>query len=120
MVWVKDDKQLLKHKDDKAQLQRAREQGRYFVTNDTGFWDDSAYPLKDSPGTIILTAKDVKMEPWIVRLLRKSLVDFNLAPEPLTLDGMKVKLSDQGIDVKGVDHDTQKKVTEHFDWRELY
>ena len=36
----------------------ARRENRILVTNDEGFWDDDEYPLKGSPGVIIVPKKE--------------------------------------------------------------
>lgn len=46
--------------------------------------------------------------------------DWPPLPEPLSLEGVKLKVSAQGIRLKMVDHDTQKPTTESWDWMDLF
>ncbi len=76
--------------------------------------------MHQSPGVIVLSNRGSSTSADLVRLLRKLLNDYNPLREPLRLDGIKIRLSEQGIDIRMVDHDSQQKTTEHWDWRDLY
>ena len=53
VLAVAEDPQL-RHRDDEFHYQRARQLDRYLLTHDEDFWDDRTYPLRQSPGVIIL------------------------------------------------------------------
>ena len=120
VLWVVEDPALRKHKDDRFHFRKARELGRYLLTRDDDFWSDASYPLHQSPGVILLTSRNPDLAHWLVRLLRKLIVDYNPLPEPLHLDGVKFKLSEEGFELRMLDHHSQQKSTQAWRWRELF
>lgn len=89
------------------------------MTYDNDFWSDNHYLLKDSPGVIILSLGDINLIKYLPVLLRKLINDCNPLCEPLYLDGFKINLSPEGIALKGIDHDTQKRSITHWKWKEI-
>jgi predicted nuclease of predicted toxin-antitoxin system len=121
VLWVSEETSLSKQIDDSFHYQEARKRQRYLLTHDEDFWDDSKYPLHLSPGVIILShTPEPDLGALLVRLLRKLLVDYNPLSEPLYLDGIKVKLSSEGITLRVLDHDTQQKAVDFWRWKDLY
>jgi hypothetical protein len=41
-------------------------------------------------------------------------------PKPLKLDGVKIRLGNEGVTIRLVDRDTQKPTTETWLWSEIY
>lgn len=120
VLWVIENNSLRKQKDDMFHYKKAKQLGRYLLTKDEGFWSDRKYLLHESPGVIIVKSQEREMGALLVRLLRKLLQDYNPLNEPLYLQGIKVKLSDSGINLRILDHDTQKKTSESWNWDDLY
>ena len=46
--------QNLRRREDEFHYQKARQLGRYLLTHDDDFWDDRRFPLRESPGVIII------------------------------------------------------------------
>jgi predicted nuclease of predicted toxin-antitoxin system len=120
VLSVAEDSALRRHKEDRFHFDKARELGRYLLTSDSDFWSDRQFPGHESPGVIVLSNQSPTTSADLVQMLRKLLTDCNVLPDPLRLDGIKIRLSDQGIDIRMVDHDSQQKTAEHWDWRDLY
>ena len=119
VLWVRDNPKLRREQDDSFHYHNAKKLRRYLLTHDEGFWDDTNYPFQSCPGLIILPKKDASSAKLLVHLLQRLIDDYHSLPEPLYLDGFKIKLSFESVTLKGVDHDTQKKSTEAFTWQEL-
>ena len=120
VCWVAEEPHLHREKDDAFHYRKARELGRHLVTHDGDFWSDPEYPLRSCPGLIILATTDACIAKWLVVLLRKLIRDYNPLPEPLKLDGVKVRLTNEGVTFRLVDHDTQKPTTDTWRWSDLY
>ena len=120
VLWVAEEEELRKQQDDKFHYEKAKQLKRYLLTRDEDFWNDVQFPLHASPGVIILAAKDVDIAKDLPRLLRKLLTDYNPLTEPLFLDGVKVRLTAEGVTIKLIDHDTQQKSSDTWSWSDLY
>ena len=118
VFWVAEDLKL-KKEEDTFHYKKAKELKRYLLTYDNDFWSDNHYLLKDSPGVIILSLGDINLIKYLPVLLRKLINDCNPLCEPLYLAGFKIKLSPEGIALKGIDHDTQKRSITHWKWKEI-
>jgi predicted nuclease of predicted toxin-antitoxin system len=119
ILWVAEEDDLHKQQDDSFHYQKARNLGRYLLTYDMDFWNDRKHPLKTSPGVVILATRDISFTKYLPVLLRKLLRDYNPLTEPLYLDGIKIKLSEDGIVIKMVDKDTQKVTQNHWSWADI-
>src|SRR5437899_10570933 len=106
VLWVAEEEELRKQQDDMFHYEKAKQLKRYLLTRDEDFWNDVQYPLHASPGVIILAAKDVDIAKNLPRLVRKLLTDYNPRTEPLFLDGVKVRLTAEGITIRYINHDT--------------
>lgn len=120
VLWVAEKDSLRKQKDDTFHYKKAKHLNRYLLTKDRAFWGDRKYPLHESPGVIIINIQNKELGVLLVRLLRKLLIDYNPLNEPLYLQGSKIKLSDSEIKIHMLNHDTQKKETSIWNWKELY
>jgi predicted nuclease of predicted toxin-antitoxin system len=118
VLWVAESPDL-RNRDDDFHYQNARQVQRYLLTRDLDFWDDQKYPLKESPGVIIMTTSDMDVAKWLVLLLRKLIREFT-HPESIYLDGVKIRLGAEAVQFKMVDHDTQRPATSTWQWRELF
>lgn len=119
VLWIAEVPDLRKQQDDTFHYQKARRLSRYLLTRDLDFWDDQRHPLQCSPGVTIINTDNVISAKYLPILLRKLIQDYNPLPEPLYLDGVKIKLDPDGITLKMVDHDTQKVTTESWSWNDL-
>jgi predicted nuclease of predicted toxin-antitoxin system len=122
VLWVQENHQLLREKDDKFHWNKAKQLGRYLLTHDDvggGFWDDRRYPLKQSPGIIVMKTQDAEMGGLLVEALKYIFDRYNPLPVPLGLESIKIRVTSHGFTIKGTDHDTQKKFQEAYAWREL-
>lgn len=45
--------------EDKVIFNKAKKQNALIITRDIGFWDDKKFPLKDSPGILIVRGKTI-------------------------------------------------------------
>ena len=120
VLWIAENPTLRRQQEDRFHYQQASEMKRYLLTRDLDFWDDRRFPLKQSPGILIITAKDAEITPYLPQLLRKIFIDLNPLPEPLYLDGMKIKADATGFELKGIDHDSQKVTVDRWKWKELF
>jgi len=120
VLYVPEDNALCKQ-EDSLHYARARQLSRYLLTKDNDFWSDKDFPLHESPGLILLSGNTKEpMTAWLLRLLRKLVVDYNPLDEPIYLDQVKVRISEEGITIHVLDKDTQTKTTDTWMWRELY
>jgi predicted nuclease of predicted toxin-antitoxin system len=120
VLWVAENSDLRRQTDDIFHYRKAKELKRYLVTHDADFWDDKRYPLQGCPGLVLLATNDTELGKYLVILLRKLLRDYNPLAEPLFLDGVKIRLTNEGVTIKMVDHDSQKVTNETWAWKELY
>jgi uncharacterized protein YllA (UPF0747 family) len=120
VLWITEVPELQRQEEDTFHYQNARKLRRYLLTYDSDFWNDQKFPLKESPGLVILDAKDPSIDKYFPVLLRKLIQDYNLTSQALYLDGVKIKLSSKGIVIKMLDRDTQKVATESWVWAELF
>jgi len=119
VLWIAEDPDLRKQQDDAFHYQKARALGRYLLTRDLDFWDDRRHSLQSSPGVIIVNTNDAIAARYLPILLRKLIQDYNPLPEPLYLDGVKIRLDSGVITLKMVDHYTQKVTTDIWSWNDL-
>jgi hypothetical protein len=119
VLWIAEVTELKQQQDDAFHYHKAAQLSRYLLTRDLDFWDDKRHPLKDSPGVVIVTTDDSDAAKYLLLLLRKLISDYNPLPEPLYIDGVKIRLDTNGITIKMVDHDTQKVSTENWVWSDL-
>jgi len=120
VVYVAEDPKLKKEKDDRFHFNRARKLKCILLTHDEDFWNDKKYPLHLSPGLILLASKGLEVNKYLPILFRKLFQEtINDVRDPLFLEKIKTKLSDDGIVIKLLDHETQKKTTTCLSWVEL-
>lgn len=120
VLWIAEVPELRRQQDDNFHYREAARLGRYLLTNDMDFWNDHVFPLKDSPGVIILATNDMSTAKYLPVLLRKLIRDYNPLPEPLYLNGIKTKLSAEGMVLRMIDRDTQKVSEESWVWTDLF
>jgi len=119
VLWVVEEKSLRKQKDDFFHYKKSNQLGRFFLTKDEEFWPDRKYPLHKSPGVIIISSQDKDIGALLIILLRKLISQYNPAQEPIRLEGIKIRLSEEGIYLRALDPDTQKKVNEFWKWEDF-
>ncbi len=119
VLWIAEVPELKKQQDDAFHYRKAAQLSRYLLTRDLDFWDDQRHPLMESPGVVIVTTGDVDAAKYLPLLLRKLISDHIPLPEPLYLDGVKIRLDTNGITIKMIDPDTQKVTTEDWMWSDL-
>jgi len=119
VLWVCDDPKLGRQQDDSFYYQKTRELGRYLLTHDEDFWDDRRFPLRTSPGLIILPKNEEAMAKYFPQLLRNLLDEYNPTGEALYLDEIKVRLTWESITIKMINHETKKKTSETWTWKDL-
>jgi len=120
VLWITEIPNLRKQQEDIFHYLKARKLRRYLLTRDLDFWNDQRFPLKNSPGVVIITTEDTSIVNYLPMLLRKLINDYNTLPEPLYLDGVKLKLGLESIVIKMVDRDTQRVTTESWNWKDLF
>lgn len=120
VLFVTEDQKLSKEQDDEFHYQKAGELGRYLLTKDEDFWSDVRFPLHKSPGVIILRSRDPKLASLLVQILRKLIQEKSPFEEPIYLEGIKIRLSDEGVNLRYVNYKKQKKTTEFFTWTDLF
>jgi predicted nuclease of predicted toxin-antitoxin system len=119
ILWVRDHPELARERDDTFHYQKASEMQRYLLTHDDDFLNDSQFPLQRSPGVIVIPENAESMAKYFPQLLRKLMRDYNIKDEALYLDGIKIKLTWEGIMIKMIDHDSQKKTADTWTWKDL-
>jgi hypothetical protein len=77
VLWVTEDSELRKQKDDPFHYRKASELGRYLLTHDEDFWNDHGYPLYQCPGLILLATYDTEIAKYLPQLLQKVMDDYN-------------------------------------------
>jgi len=120
VLWITEIPNLRKQQEDIFHYLKAKKLRRYLLTRDLDFWNDQRFPLKNSPGVVIITTEDTSIVNYLPMLLRKLINDYNILPEPLYLDGVKLKLGLESIVIKMVDRDTQRVTTESWNWKDLF
>jgi hypothetical protein len=59
------------------------------------------------------------MAKYLPQLLCKLLTDYKLTEESVYLDGVKIKLTWEGITIRNIESETQKRSDETWTWEEL-
>ena len=118
VLWVAE-VSALRHREDRFHYEKARQMGRYLLTNDIGFWNDKKYPVKDSPGVILLMTEDSSIKKYLPILLRKLVTDYNPLTEPLYLQGSKIKISGGSLTIRIINSDSNKVSTETWKLKDL-
>ena len=91
----------LRHKEDEFHYQKSRQLDRYLLTHDDDFWEDRRFPLRQSPGVIILPKNDEGLTKRFPVLLRKIIErDYNVDNGPRHLGGVKFRLTWDGMTYK--------------------
>lgn len=119
VLWISEEPELKRQIDDAFHYQRARALKRYLLTHDDDFWNDENFPLKSSPGVMILAVEDVETAKRLPRLFKRLMTAYNPLAKPLYLDEIKIRLSGESITIKMVDHDSQKKTIQTWAWSDL-
>jgi predicted nuclease of predicted toxin-antitoxin system len=119
VLAVAEDPQL-RHRDDEFHYQRARELDRYLLTHDEDFWEDRLFPLRRSPGVIILPKNEEGMAKHFPVLLRKIVErDYNVDNGPRHLGGMKIRLTWDGMTYKASLPDGSVQDSDSVSWVDL-
>jgi hypothetical protein len=119
VLWVAEEPELRRHRDDKFHYGQAGKLGRYLLTSDRDFWDDRKFPLLQSPGLILLDSDDPQTAKYLPVILKKIIVEYNPTANPLYLGRTKTKLSSEGIVIKIIDPDTSKPSRDRWSWGDL-
>lgn len=119
VLWVNEVPELRKQKEDGFHYRRAGQLRRYLLTDDMDFWNDRKFPIMECPGLVLLATSDTSLAKYPPVLLRKLIRDYNTLPEPLFLDGVKIKVGGEGIVIKMVDRDAQKVTTDSWAWKDV-
>jgi predicted nuclease of predicted toxin-antitoxin system len=110
----------LRHQEDEFHYQKARQLDRYLLTHDDDFWDDRRFPLRESPGIIILPKNDGGDAKYFPVLLRKIVErDYNIDNGPRHLAGFKFRLSWDGMTYKASSLAGSTQVGETVSWVDL-
>lgn len=118
VLWVKEDSNL-RNRDDIFHYKKAKNLQRYLITKDSGFWSDRKYTLHHSPGVIIIATQGIDIGSLLVWLVKSLIQDVESNDDPIYLDGVKVKVSKEGITLKYIDRSIQKKSVDSYTWDEL-
>ena len=118
VLWVAENSEFVRQKEDSFHYQKASQFGRYLLTNDVDFRDDRNFPLKDCPSLVLLTTGDQSLARHLPVLLRRLFNDYNPLPELLYLTGIKIEIGWEGIIIRLIDRDCQKVSTESWAWSE--
>jgi predicted nuclease of predicted toxin-antitoxin system len=119
VLTVCDDPKL-QHRDDEFHYERARQLGRYLLTHDDDFWDDRRFPLRQSPGVIIIPKNEEGMTRLFPVLLRKIIErDYNIDNGPRHLGGTKVRMTWDGMTHKASLPDGSVQESATFSWIDL-
>jgi len=110
----------LRHREDEFHYQKARQLGRYLLTHDDDFWDDRRFPLRHSPGVIIVPKDQQGMTKLFPVLLRKIIErDYNIDDGPRHLGGVKIRMTWDGMAHKARLRDGTVQESETFSWVDL-
>lgn len=112
--------QKLKHQEDEFHYRKALQLDRYLLTHDDDFWDDRRFPLRDSPGVIIIPENEEGATKLFPVLLRKIIErDYNIDGGLRHLGGMKIRLTWDGMTHKASRSDGTLQSSETFSWVDL-
>jgi len=110
----------LRHQEDEFHYQKARQLDRYLLTHDEDFWDDRRFPLRESPGVIIIPGNEEGMSKHFPVLLRKIIErDYNVDNGPRHLGGVKLRLTWDGMTYKSNPPDGSVQTSETVSWVDL-
>jgi predicted nuclease of predicted toxin-antitoxin system len=86
---------------DEAIWNHARREGRIIVTADEDFWNDRRFPLRDSPGVILLTGRtsEQKAYAFAVAVVHYQLIEWWRKLPGWTI-AMKIRASSMGTTAK--------------------
>jgi predicted nuclease of predicted toxin-antitoxin system len=100
VLSVGEDPQL-RNEEDEFHYQKARQYDRYLLTHDDDYWDDRRFPLRQSPGVIILPENEDGEAKYFPVLLRKIIDrDYNVDNGLRHLGGVKFRLTWDGMTYK--------------------
>jgi predicted nuclease of predicted toxin-antitoxin system len=100
--------------------EQARQLDRYLLTHDDDFWDDRRFPLRQSPGVVILPKDEEGQAKYFPVLLRKIIErDYNIDNGPRHLHGSKIRLTWDGMTHKAALADGTVQASETFSWVDL-
>ena len=116
VLWIAEDEKLRRERDDKFHYHEARKRGRILLTCDADFWNDRKFPLKDSPGVLILDTPERSVMKYLPQLLRKMTREYLGSRTPVDLCETKIRLSAECITHKLIDDETHKPGTESYAW----
>ena len=108
----------LTNQEDCFHYKKAKQLGRYLLTNDRDFWNDRQFKLKESPGLILFTSTDKDIEKYFM-LLKESVMNYNPFDHPFFLDGCKIKCSPEGMILKILNQNSQKVEIQEFRWKDF-
>lgn len=119
VLAVGEDAQL-RHHEDEFHYQKARQLDRYLLTHDDDFWDDRRFPLRQSPGVIILPKNEQGDAKFFPVLLRKIIErDYNVDNGPRHLGGVKFRLTWDGMTYKMSPSDGSPQAGDTLSWVDL-
>ncbi len=119
VLWISEDPKLRRQEEDRFHYQKARQLGRYLLTRDQGFWDDRKHPLAVSPGVLIISSAEMGVAKFLPVVLQKLMDANNPLGEPVTLEGIKVRMGSESFSIKYIDQETQRVTTDTFKWEDL-
>jgi predicted nuclease of predicted toxin-antitoxin system len=114
------DDQRLRRQEDEFHYDKARQLDRYLLTHDDDFWDDRRFPLRQSPGVIILPKNEEGMTKLFPVLLRKIIErDYNVDNGSRHLVGRKFRLTWDGMTYKASLSDGTIQPSDTVSWVDL-
>jgi predicted nuclease of predicted toxin-antitoxin system len=116
VLWVLQSQTLRREKEDEFHYRKARELERYLITRDLDFWSDTQFPLHESPGLILLAGARREDE-LLVKGLR--FVMDTYTEVAVGLQQMKVRLTQEGLTIRLLNFETQKKQTTFWSWEDV-
>jgi len=114
VLWVGEEPELERQRDDRFHYEGAGRRGRWLLTRDQGFWDDRRFPLGKSPGVLIIACNNLDLAGDLVKVLQKRFEDA--AGEPVRPGRAKVKLTSEGFVIK----DVNQPEGETFQWKDFF
>ena len=92
---------LARRASDEAVWAEARKLRLILVTADPDFWNDHSYPVRDSPGVVIVSGRTYseKAEAFAVAVVHWA-IQWRYRIEPASLGGMKIKATRSGTSAK--------------------
>ena len=119
VLAVGDDPKL-QNREDEFHYQKACQLVRYLLTHDDDFWDDRRFPLRHSPGVIIIPKNEDGMTKLFPVLLRKIVeIDYNIDNGPRHLGGAKIRMTWDGMALKAGFSDGSIEKSQTFSWVDL-